>query len=188
MSPEEVFAEYVARGFRVEGGGVYLSEENAALYEAYREAVGRVRNVDDLVPLLALEITGPRDLRYDLWIPVLQRIQELLGGDRDAGLAEVMVDLIYGEDDDAEITWRELQNIYPSDPEVLRVGLIVGLTWKDEEIIRTCLGGLPPSPENFKIEACLEREDWDGMKRLIHYDLKRLEWFRRAAEAVKNRK
>lgn len=188
MSPAEAFAQYAAKGFRAEGGGVYLSEENAELYELFREAVGRVQTVDELVPLLALKFEGPRDLRHDLWIPVLQRIRQLLGEDRDAALAEVMVHLIYGEDDDAEITWRELHNLYPTDPEVLRVGMVVGLAWRDEEIVRTCLAGLPSLPENFKIEACLKRADWGGMKRLIHYDLRRLEWFRRAAREVQIRK
>jgi hypothetical protein len=187
VSPREAFAAYAAGGFRVDGGGVYLSDDNPALYESYREAVRRVEDVEDLVPLLALEFRGPRDLTYDLWIPVLQRIRELSGGDRDAGLAEVMVNLIYGEDDEAELTWRELQNLYPTDGEVLRVGLMVGLTWRDEEVVKACLEGLPPSPENFKIEECLGRNDWEGMKRLIHYDVKRLEWFRRASQALKAR-
>ncbi|HLG42511.1 MAG TPA: hypothetical protein VI643_04030 [Planctomycetota bacterium] len=188
MNPRESFEAYAAGGFRVEGGGVYLSDENGALYERYQEAVKQVGSVDELVPLLAIRFTGPRDLTYELWIPVLQRIRTLLGDDRDAALSEVMVHLIYGEDDDAEITWRELQNLYPTDLEILRVGLLVGFTWKDEEIVRTCLQGLPPSPENLRIESCLDKTDWEGMRMLVHYDPHRLEWFQRASQAFKARK
>jgi len=188
MTPREAFERYAAGGFRIEGGGVYLSDENGALYERYQEAVKQVESVDSLVPLLTMRFKGPRDLTYELWIPVLQRIRSLLGDDRDAALSEVMVHLIYGEDDDAEITWRELQNLYPADPEVLRVGLLVGFTWKDEEIVRTCVQGLPPSPELIKIEACLDRGDWEAMRMLVHYDPHRLEWFQRASQARKARK
>jgi hypothetical protein len=192
MTPREAFLAYARGAFRQEQDrnqtSTYLSEGNESLFEAFVESVGAVEQVDPLVELLAMETPrGPRDIKYELWVVVLQRIRQILGGDRDALVAEVLVHLTYGEDDDAIVTWEEARDIYPDDPEVLRVGLLVAAANRLEEEMGSCLNGLAarePSDDLWaELQALLERRDWRALQLRSRYNPRRNQWFERAARA-----
>lgn len=181
---EKAFRAFVAGGYRIEKGRVVRTGENDALYEAFERSLRQVEDVDELVRLLTLQAAGPLDTRYRLWVPVLRRIGEVRGGDRDAMLSEILVHLIYGEDEDGEDFWREARRRWPDDDEVYRVGLLVGMAMRDPGIMKECFSKLPPDPGHARAEGLIEAGDWDGARAYLHYDPRRLEWFRRASEAA----
>ena len=194
MSPRETFLKYADGAFQVkkdsQGTGVYLSDANEALYQAFTDSLESVDDIEVLVELLGMSIpTAARDLRYDLWIPVLRRIHALLGGDRDAKVAEVLVHLMYGEDEEAALAWDEAHDVYPSDPDVLKVGLIVAAVNRDDETLRICLDLLrvadPGNPNLIHVATLAEKEDWRGIQTRVGYPIRQNPWFDRASKARK---
>jgi hypothetical protein len=194
MTPREAFFRYARKAFRVkkqgEGTAVFLSPDHEVFYQAFVESLRETAKVDDLVELLALETPQvSRDVRYELWIAVLRRIREILGGDQEAVIAEVLVHLMYGEDDDAAAAWEDLRQIYPGDPEVLKVGLCVAAVNRDEEALKECLEGLRAAeagPRRKDLETLLAKKDWRGIQATVRYNPRRNAWFERAAQARAN--
>ena len=143
MSPREAFLRYAEGAFRVEPDAAYLSDNNESLYQGFVDSLQGVADADALVELLAMETpVKSRDVRYELWVAVLQRLRDLLGGDRDAMIAEILVHIIYGEYDEAGPAWEHAHDIYPGDPEVLRAGMLTAAVNRDTEAFRLCLDQL----------------------------------------------
>lgn len=192
MSPQDFFLKYAEGAFQIrkdpQGTGVYLSEQNESLYQSFMDSLEGVDDIEALVELLAMPTpTAARDLRYDLWVPVLRRIHALLGGDRDAKVAEVLVHLMYGEDEEAALAWHEAHDVYPSDLDVLKVGLIVAAVNRDDENFRICLDllrvGDPGNPNLIHLAALGEKEDWRAIQSRVSYPLHHNPWFKRASKA-----
>jgi hypothetical protein len=192
MAPQEAFLKYAEGAFQIRkeagGTGVYLSDANETLYKSFVDSLEGVNDVEALVELLAMQTpNAARDLRYDLWIPVLRRIHALLGGDRDAKIAEVLVNLMYGEDDEAALAWEEAHDVYPSDPEVLKVGLVVAAVNRDDETLRICLDLLrvadPGNPNLIHLATLAEKEDWRSIQSRVSYPLHHNPWFDRASKS-----
>lgn len=192
MAPQEAFLKYAEGAFQIrqdpQGTGVYLSDANEALYQSFIGSLESVNDVESLVQLLAIPTpSAARDLRYDLWVPVLRRIHALLGGDRDAKIAEVLVNLMYGEDDEAALAWDEAHDVYPSDPDVLKVGLLVSAVNRDDETFRICLDLLrvadPGNQTLIHLAVLAEQQDWRAIQLRVSYPLRHNPWFDRAAKA-----
>lgn len=186
----EAFRRYAREAFVVVPKGdeeaILFSNQNADRYAAYLEELKKETDVEVLARLLGEKIKGPRDLGIDLWLPVLCRIREILGEDRDARMAEVIVQLVYGELEEARGSWLEARRAFPADAELSRLGIVTAAFCRDPEILEDC-ADLLPTQERDRVLDLAKKERWEEIIRMFPIGLGENRWFRKAREAVLSR-